>query len=204
MYSDTTGFPCNCGSPQYAFRVPSVITRAAVDLNNQVRMLWEQHVFWTRLVILSMAFDLPDVDLVTNRLLRNPEDFEALLRPLYGERIASGFADLLTSHLLIAAELVNAAKEGDSEAAAEAEARWYENADEIAAFLGSINPYWSAQQWRNMLYDHLALTKAEAVSILTGNYEESIALFDQIERQALGMADLMTAGIVQQFPNIFI
>lgn len=151
-----------------------------------------------------MAFDLPDVDLVTNRLLRNPEDFEALLRPLYGERIASGFADLLTSHLVIAAELVNAAKEGDSEAAAEAEARWYENADEIAAFLGSINPYWSAQQWRNMLYDHLALTKAEAVSILTGNYEESIALFDQIERQALGMADLMTAGIVQQFPNIFI
>lgn len=54
------------------------------------------------------------------------------------------------------------------------------------------------------MYDHLALTKAEAVSILTGNYEESIALFDQIERQALGMADLMTAGIVQQFPNIFI
>jgi hypothetical protein len=75
------------------------------------------------LTIVSMVFDLPDVDFVTNRLLRNPKDFEMLLSPLYGERIASAFADLFTSHLVIAAQLVQAAKAGDTEAAEDAEKR---------------------------------------------------------------------------------
>ena len=177
--------------------------QSTIDLSNHLRLLWEQHVVWTRLTIISIVFSLPDVDLVTNRLLRNPKDFEALLRPLYGDRVASRFADLFTSHLVIAAELVNAAKAGDTRAAAEAEKRWYANADQIAAFLGSINPYWSVQQWKTMLHEHLALTKSEAVNMINGNYAESITLFDQIEKQALEMADVMTHGIIQQFPNYF-
>ena len=48
--------------------------------------------------------------------------------------MAARFDSLLTSHLVIAAELVKAAKAGDSRAAADAERRWYANADEIAAF----------------------------------------------------------------------
>lgn len=213
MYSYTSGaFPYNYGYMpgmqflpyQYPCLASSVISKAQLGLNNQLRLLWEQHVVWTRLTIISIVFGLPDVDLVTNRLLRNPQDFAALLRPLYGDRIASRFAELFTSHLVIAAELVKAAKAGDAKAAADAEKRWYANADEIAAFLGSINPFWSEQQWRNMLHKHLALTKAEAVNILTGKYAEGITVFDQIEKQALEMADVMTCGIIRQFPNLFL
>jgi hypothetical protein len=189
---------------QYVNPAPNLITRAQAGLNNSLRLLWEQHVVWTRLTIISMVFSLPDVDLVTGRLLRNPKDFEALLKPLYGDRTASRFADLLTSHLVIAAELVSAAKAGDTGAAADAERRWYANADEIAAFLGSINPYWSVRQWQTMLHEHLALTKTEAVNILTGKYEEGITVFDQIEKQALEMADVMTSGIIRQFPGSFL
>ncbi|HEY8348961.1 MAG TPA: acetylglutamate kinase [Clostridia bacterium] len=179
-----------------------MVSRSRLALNNQLRLLWEQHVVWTRLTIISMVFDLPDVDPVTGRLLRNPKDFEALLKPLYGDGTAARFADLLTSHLVIAAELVKAAKAGDTGAAADAEKRWYANADEIAVFLGSINPCWSARQWQAMLREHLALTKSEAVNILTGKYAEGITVFDQIEKQALEMADVMVNGIIRQFPNI--
>ena len=80
-----------------------IISIAQADLNNYLRLLWEQHIVWTRLTILSIVFDLPDLDLVTNRLLRNPKDFEALLMPLYGDSAASRFEELLTSHLTIAA-----------------------------------------------------------------------------------------------------
>ena len=213
MYSYITGtFPYNyVYTPgirllpyQYTHLASSVISKAQLDLNNYVRLLWEQHIVWTRLTIISIVFGLPDVDLVTNRLLRNPKDFEALLKPLYGDRAASRFADLFTSHLVIAAELVKLAKAGDTEAAADAEKRWYANADEIAAFLGSINPYWSEQQWRTMLHQHLALTKSEAVNILTGKYAEGISVFEQNEKQALEMADVMTYGIIRQFPNNFL
>lgn len=195
--------PESGNSPSSLPYTPDEISKAQLDLSNYIRMLWEQHVTWTRLTILSLVFDLPDVDLVTNRLLRNPKDFEALLKPLYGDMTASRFADLFTEHIVIAAELVKAAKAGDNRAAADAEKRWYANSDEIAAFLASINPYWSQENWRTMLYNHLAITKDEAVDMLTGKYGEGITTFDQIENQALEMADMMTTGIVNQFPELF-
>lgn len=183
--------------------MPMGISKAEQTLSNHMRLLWEQHVYWTRMVILSMAFGLPDTEFATNRLLRNPQDFEAALKPFYGEAIAARFEKLFTSHLTIAAELVNAAKAGNSAAAADAEKRWYANADQIAAFLGSINPYWSTQEWQKMLYNHLAMTKAEAVDILTQKYADSIRMFEDIEQEALAMADVMTQGIVKQFAQYF-
>ena len=179
------------------------ISRRELELSNHLRMLWEQHIAWTRMFIISAIDNLRDLELVTNRLLRNPKDFEMALRPFYGEKIASRFSDLLTEHLTIAAELVIAAKAGNAKAAADAERRWYANAEEIAFFLGSINPFWSEEEWKTMLFEHLALTKTEAVSRLTGDYETNIAVYDKIEAQALGMADVMTEGIVRQFPRKF-
>jgi len=183
--------------------MPECISKTQQTLSNHMRLLWEQHVYWTRLFILSIAFGLPDTKFVADRLLRNPKDFEEALKPFYGKDIAAKFAALFTSHLTIAAELVMAAKAGDNAAAADAEKRWYANAYEIADFLSSINPYWSAQEWRKMLYDHLAMTKAEAVDILTQKYGDSINVFDSIEQQALMMADAMIQGLVKQFPQQF-
>jgi hypothetical protein len=188
---------------QRYFTDSTKISKVEADLTNSLRMLWEQHIAWTRMTIISIIAGLPDVNLVTERLLRNPIDFEKALKPFYGDRIASKFRDLFRSHLVIAAELVKAAKAGNKEAAANAEKRWYANADEIAAFLASINPYWSQEDWKTMLHEHLALTKSEAVNILTGNYSEGIKLYDEIEEQALKMADVMTKGIVKQFIEKF-
>jgi hypothetical protein len=179
------------------------VSQAHLDLNNMLRLLWEQHVWWTRSFIISVAADLPDLNVVTARLLRNPKDFQAALEPLYGPEIAAEFARLLTEHLTIAAELVQAAKAGDTARAADAERRWYRNADEIACFLARINPFWSQEEWRAMLHEHLAMTKDEAVAVLSGRFEQSIQIFDQVELQALEMADVMTEGIVRQFPRRF-
>ncbi|MEL4105791.1 LysM domain-containing protein [Oscillospiraceae bacterium WX1] len=179
------------------------ISKAMLDLNNIIRMLWEQHVYWTRLFIVSTVFALPDGEMVTNRLLRNPKDFAAALTPLYGNAAASQFERLLTDHLTIAAALVSAAKRGDGAAAADAEKRWYQNADDIASFLAGINPFWSTDQWRKLLYDHLAMTKKEAVDFLQQDFTESITTFDAIEKEALEMADVMTSGIIKQFPDLF-
>lgn len=195
--------------PGYGFNPPGVypapagIGKAEVYLMNEMRMLWEQHVAWTRMVIISMAAGLPDAALVTKRLLRNPDDFEAALRPYYGAENAAIFNKLFKEHLTIAGELVKAAKAGDTGAAADAEKRWYANADEIAAFLNKINPYWSKEAMTAMLHNHLALTKTEAVFRLDKDYAKDIETYDRIEKQALGMADAFTDGIVKQFPEKF-
>jgi hypothetical protein len=178
---------------------PKKFTEAQIDISNEIRMLWEQHGFWTRSAVMSIALDLPDEDFVVKRLLQNPKDFEQALKPFYGNELASKFSDLLTSHLTIAAQLVEAAKSGDNMLASDIEKQWYANADEIAAFLGSINPYWSQVDWKMMLHKHLELVKAEAVDMLTKDFEASIKVYDEIERQALEMADVMSRGIIRQF-----
>jgi hypothetical protein len=178
-------------------------TPSQVALNQNLRSLWEQHIYWTRLTINSIVGQLPDEKETTARLLRNPTDFAMLLEPLYGSDIANRFARLFTAHLTIAAELVTALRDKNSAAIADAQKRWYSNADAIAIFLNQINPYWSVDDWRKMLYEHLSLTGNEAIYRVSGQYKDNIAINDQIEPQALIMADVMTSGIVQQFPLAF-
>jgi len=178
---------------------PTRICKVEIDLRNVMCTLWEQHIVWTRMTIISIIKDLPDVEFVTERLLRNPIDFKIVLQPFYGDVIASKFSDLFKSHLVIAAQLVKAAKDGYNKESEDAEKRWYANADEIAIFFSRINPYWSQGNWEIMLYEHLAMTKSEAVHILSNNYKESITEYDKIESQALKMAEVMAEGIVKQF-----
>ena len=170
-----------------------------INLNNTLRKLWEQHVMWTRSFIISTADGLGDLDFVTERLLRNPSDFEAVLKTYYGSARASQFQKLLQQHLLIAADLVNQAKDGNAEGAEAARERWYQNAAEIAEFLAHINPHWSRNEWIKMLNEHLKMTEEEAVTRLQKQYQKNVAIYDDIETQALAMADYMTMGIWKQF-----
>ncbi|MGI6213394.1 MAG: acetylglutamate kinase [Christensenellales bacterium] len=164
-----------------------------------IRRLWMEHVFWTRLTIESIVFNLPDLDATSNRLLENPGDFAKILAPLYGEKTTMRFKQLFTEHLLIAAQLVNAAKAGDTAEAEKQRALWYQNAEQIAEFLASINPCWSKSEWKELLFDHLRMTENEAGFMIQGQYQDSIKGYDQIQAEALVMADVMTTGILRQF-----
>ncbi len=170
-----------------------------VNLMNELRMLWEQHVHWTRSFIISTAANLGDLDAVTARLLRNPADFAKVLHLFYGRKDADRFQELFTQHLLIAADLVQAAKRGDAAAAEAARKKWYMNADDLSAFLAKINPFWNEAEWKEMFYSHLRMTEKEAVLRLAGSYDEDIKIYDMIEAEALEMADAMFLGIVKQF-----
>lgn len=189
---------------QVQVKTPSrVVSELECNVRCRLHMLWEEHAIWTRAAIMSIVLGLPDVDPVTKRLLRNPKDFEAFFKPYYGSRVASGFSDLLTEHLTIAADLVKAAKAGDTKAAAQAESKWYDNADELAAFLSGINPYWDKNEWERMLHEHLRLVKQETTDLLGENYTKAISTFDEIQKQAMEMADLMLFGLYNQFPEKF-
>lgn len=181
----------------------SCISEKEVRLKSAMRLVWEQHVYWTRMTIISIAFNLPDVDFVTARLLRNATDMGNLLRPFYGNDIAAKFSNLIREHLIIAAELVKASKAGDQNAAAAAERRWYANGALISKFLSTINPNISKNKFRAMFFEHLALTKSEAVFMLQKEFQSSIAVFNKIEAEALQMADTITVAIVKQFPKKF-
>jgi LysM repeat protein len=171
-----------------------------MDLVNFFRMLWEQHITWTSNVMDAIIFELPLQEQVTQRLLRNAQDFANALMPFYGEEAAQAFADLFTQHITIAAEVIQAAKAGDTDALTETNTRWYQNADQIAAFLANINPNWSEEDWSAMLEEHLNLLSQRVNDMVMQNYEEAVNIYDDIQLQALEMADMMAEGIYMQFP----
>jgi hypothetical protein len=193
---------CGCGKTEH-MSYPRCISQAEVQLMNAFRSIWQQHVEWARMTIISIAEKLPDEALVTKRFLRNATDMANLLKPFYGPETASQFEALIKDHFVIAAQLVKAAQTGDTAKAAEIEKKWYANANEMALFLSRINPYWSYQEMQAMWYEHLALTKNEAVFRLKKDYASDIATYDRIEQQALMMADMFTNGIVKQFYWLF-
>ncbi|WP_102693058.1 hypothetical protein [Rummeliibacillus pycnus] len=178
-------------------------SKAEVDFLNMNRLLWMEHVNWTRMVITSIVFNLPDIQFVEERLLRNATDLGNCLRPFYGDQLADRYASLIHDHLTIAAELVTAAVKGDTAKAATKEKEWYKNADDIALFLSSMNPYLNQSEVKKMFYTHLSLTKQEAVSMIQKKYKDDITVFDQIVMEALQMSDMIANGIVKQFYPLF-
>lgn len=177
----------------------NLFTENQVRLMNKFRLLWEQHDVWTRETINSIVFELPNQDEVIARLLRNPVDMARLFGDFYGLRVARRIEELFTAHLTIAAELVTAARDGDTQEVEDARRRWYQNARDIARFLDRINPFWTFEEWLRLMNHHLMLVEQEAVLLLSGRFEENIAIYDEIEKQSLVMADLMSSGIIRQF-----
>lgn len=175
-----------------------------MTLSDEMRRLWMEHVFWTRMAIVSIVYGLPDEPYVVKRLLRNAPDMGKALEPFYGKKAAMLFSDLITQHLVIASEFVKAAKAGKDKVASAAEKKLFANADQISYVLHELNPeHWSQKEMKDMLYDHLKLLKQEAVYTIRNNHAEGVNIFDKVESQALGMADDLTNGIVAQFPNRF-
>ena len=174
------------------------------DFHDAMRKLWEDHITFTRLFIVSTFGDLPDADETAARLLQNQEDLGDAIKPFYGDAAGEQLTALLRDHILIAAEILQAAKDGDQAALEDAIARWYDNADDIAEFLNSANPKnWPLEEMRAMMREHLDLTLEEAVAQLNGDYVASIAAYDRVHVQALEMADMLSDGIIRQFPNQF-
>jgi hypothetical protein len=172
--------------------------------HDEWRKLWEDHITWTRVVIMGILDELPGTNTYVGRLLQNYEDMEEALVPYYGEEDAEVLGDLIKDHLVIAAELLTAANTGDTAGFEDARVRWYANAHDIAVQMNAMNPqFWPLEETEHMWVEHLDATLDEATTHLTGNFAGEVAAYDLIHDLALEMADFMSNGVMQQFPGQF-
>lgn len=172
--------------------------------HDAMRKLWEDHIIWTRVFIISAVADLPDKTAATDRLLQNQVDIGNAIKPYYGDAAGDQLTGLLKEHITTAAEVVAAAKAGDKAKQDDATKRWSTNADQIADFLSKANPKnWPQGEMRKMMRDHLNLTTEEVVARLQRNWSADIAAYDKVHEQILHMADMLSAGIVKQHAEKF-
>jgi len=179
------------------------LSESAVELKENMRKLWTDHVLWTRNVIFCLVDDLPGTDQEVKRLLQNEDDLGNIFKPYYGEEEGKRFTELLYPHITIAAEVIKAAKAGNTIAFEEANKKWHLNSDEIAEFLNKANPKWKLTEMKTMMSYHLQLTIDEAEQRIKKHYDADVRAFDKIDNEILKMADMLADGIIQQFPEKF-
>ena len=164
-------------------------------LMNEMRLVWSQHVWWTRMLLISIAERLADLNAVTARLMQNPNDIAAIFARYYSMDTARKIAQLLSVHLRIGAALITALRDGKKSESDELTRQWYANADQMADAFSRINPRYDYEELRRMLYRHLELTTQEVAARLAANYPADIRAFGAVEREAMKMADYFTAGL---------
>jgi len=179
-------------------------TKRQVAFHDDMRKLWEDHITWTRLAIVTFADGSAGFDATAGRLLQNQTDIGNAIKRFYGEAAGNQLTALLREHILIAVEILQAAKAGDTPAFEAARARWYVNANQIADFLSSANPrFLPRSEMRVAMKAHLDQTLAEAAHELAGDYAASVADYEVVHEHILMMADLLSSSIMRQFPWLF-
>jgi len=183
---------------QFAEQASDTETELALAMDK----LWEDHTTWTRVYIISVTSDLPDSDAAAERLLQNQVDIGDAIKPYYGDEAGEQLTALLKEHITGAVDVLAAAKAGDNAKLEEANASWYDNANQIAAFLSTANPdNWPQVEMESMMKSHLDLTLEEATARLDGDWAADVAAYDRVHEQILEMSSMLTKGIVAQFAN---
>ena len=176
----------------------------AVALHDEMRALWEAHGAWTHMVIVSFAGNVPNLAAEEQVLLQNQVDIGNAVKPYYGTAAGDNLTRLLKAHILGAVNVLVAAKSGDKSKLAQAETEWFANGREIADFLHAADPrFLSRSAARRMMNIHLTQVIQQGVDELTGNYLADARAFAPYIRHILDMADMISSGIISQFPARF-
>jgi hypothetical protein len=179
-------------------------TVSAQAFHGAMDKLWEEHVAWTRMAIVSFAAGSPNLPATEARLLRNQTDIGNAIKPNYGAAAGRQLTGLLRTHILQAVAVLKAAKAGNKTQLNAAVKAWYGNAHQIAGFLSKANPRnWPLKATTSMMNEHLKLTTKEAVDELGGHWAASVADYDKVESEILMMSQTLANGIIKQFPSGF-
>lgn len=179
------------------------ISTAAVKLREEMRKLWTDQILWTRSYVVSATAGLEDQTQVMAKLLKNQEDIGNVFKPYYGDTVGNQLTQMLMQHIFITEKIVAAAKNQQQVELKRLYTDWYQNADDIANLLSSINMNWTLNELRDLLHTQLKQMTDVVEARLNKNGNADIVAFDQGEDNGLIIADTLSEGIIKQFPDQF-
>ncbi len=174
---------------------------SAVEFHDDWRYLWEDHVWYTREAVIDILTASNSTNATVDRLLQVAADTREMMRPFYGDQVDDFYTELV-GHFTIAAQIVAGVRDGENVTGLVGD--WFTNAQNMTEIMNGMNPmHWRTGEVNAMWNDHLNLTIQEALQYNEGQFNESIATFDEIEDQGVMMGDMFSNGIMCQFPEQF-
>lgn len=171
--------------------------KSECELRVEFRKLWSEHAIYTKFYIISVLADIPDAQLLANRLLQNQVDIGNFLKQFIGKVRGNKVAELLQEHILAAAGAINAVKSGNQRAIESAVNKVFQNSRKVSKFLSSLNPeklpFSVVLEHFN---EHNQFVIDMTVARSQGEFAKDIKLFDLYYAQILEFADLLLNGVI--------
>ena len=191
-------------SPSSSSSTHAQQSAASIELRSAMRKLWADHMQWTYGTVNAFFHDADAVDPTLKRLLANQDDIGNAIKPFYGDEAGAKLTQLLRTHIDQAVPVLKAAQAGDDAALKKAQDDWYANAQQIADFLTKANPdNWPQSAASPALKMHIDQTTTYSVDLMKGDYAKAIENYGHAFDHMMEVADILTDGIVKQFPDKF-
>lgn len=180
------------------------VTEKEQELNQYMRKLWGDNAHWMRNYIISYMGGGKDVRESAGRLLKNQEQIGRAMGMWYGKDVGKKIIEMLQKNMVAFGDMLSAMVNKKRNDAIVAEKRWSDNTDSLASYLSSINPRFDKIELSQHLKKYNELMTTQAINRYRGKHASEINSFDKAYNQAnFDIADTITKGIVQQFPEKF-
>lgn len=184
-----------CPGPTYQWAEENM---AGEEMKDAMRLAWLDHVYWTRMFIMSVAGDLQDQKEIAQQMIDQVERIGQIFAAHYPQSVVRTLTDLLMDHVELAGSLVTALKTGEQATAARVRQDWYQNGEAITTLLANETPEYDLDVLKEMWNKHLQLTEQEAKQRLAGEYAMDVETFNQIEKEILRWADYLAKGLQEE------
>lgn len=169
---------------------------AVQKMMEDMRLAWLSNIYWTRMYMMSIDADNADQQDVFERMLQTADEIVDAFAPYMSTTAIRQLQNLLMEHAELTGQLIRIVKTGQMADYDAVIRDWYGNANQIAALLERQNPYFGSRETRNLLLNHLDLTREAMEYQFNGDYGRSIDTFRDIEKQTLAMADYFARGLL--------
>lgn len=171
-----------------------MIPYGQMNLIFKTRLLWRDFAMWSRAYLISRVTGIGITEDVFKRLYSIPQEFGDMIQMVFGIQAADTIRSQLTNTVVLFRDLIEAMISGNNELANEKTMALYKNAEERAAYLASINPFWDEDQWKNLINTFYSYSFDEIRSILL-NDPKNIDIFDRLLNHSDLIGDYFSQGL---------
>lgn len=152
---------------------------------SQMYMIFNARLFWRRLnvwdtnYIISRYMGIGSPEDLFGRMYLENSNFGDILEIVFGRNNANQLSNMLNQYSIYLRDLISAQLQGNTDAVNQYVNLLYQNADNRAVFLASINPYLNEGEWRGYLETYLQYTLEQINEFITGNFRGVVDLYDR-------------------------
>ena len=180
-------------------------TKAAKDLRVALASLLQEHVT-TNLAVnraIATGASQAQVDSLNQGQIANANSLSAAIGSIYGDAAAAQFSELFLEHIEESNSYAAAVAAGDEQAKALANEELKEYLTDIANFFSGAIPTLPAKAVYDLLLEHETLMNQATEALVNKNFGQSKKIEQQALRQITGVANALSAGIVETQPQLF-